>query len=172
MTDKQGGMTGVAPAVLPVEPFEAEEIQSLSELSPIQYREAFAVQVTEQRTPEEWARSLLEGAKPRKRTAMLTTWGLLRLKLGPPGSPEHVLGWRVHSRGERAVVLALRNRAGLEARIVLSATGHRLVHTMVVRNDHWYWRLLWAALAPRHREFVRGLLQDLVDRTAADVPHH
>lgn len=172
MIDSRRRRTEPAPAVLPVEPSEAQEIQSLSGLSPIQYREAFAVQLTANGSAEEWARLLLEGATPRKRAAMLTTWGLLRLKLGPPGSPDHVLGWRVRSRSDDAVVLAVRNGPGLEARIVLTASDHRLVHTMVVHNDHWYWRLLWAALAPKHRSFVRGLLQDLVDRTQADVPQH
>src|SRR4051812_42558896 len=50
-----------------------------------------------ERTPEEWARAVLEGTPLGKRAR--TFWRVLGLRLGPPGSPDHVQGWRIADRG-------------------------------------------------------------------------
>jgi hypothetical protein len=155
--------------VEPVPTSEARDVQALSGLRPIHYREAFAVTVDVDRTAEQWARALLEGAKPRKRRAMLTTWRVLGLELGPHGSPDHVLGWEIlGSADDETVVLAVRSAAGLTARIVIRARAGRLVHTMVVRYERWPARAIWTLFSGRHRAFVRGLLHDLADPEGRD----
>ncbi len=139
---------------------EARDIQALVGEFPIHYREAFAIRVEGDRTPEDWARLMLEGATPRKQARMLSAWRLLGLDLSPPGTDGHVLGWRVERSDDRAVVLAVDSRT-LSARLVLASTPGRVVHTMVVAYRRWTGRPVWAAIAPGHRAFVRGLLDDL-----------
>jgi hypothetical protein len=152
-----------AGSVRQVDTAEAREIQARSGLSPIHYREAFAVPVDGDRSAEQWARLLLEGASPQKRAAMQSAWRLLGLDLIPSDAADQILGWRIRSDGD-AVVLATRSSTGLTARIVLTAPAGQVVYTMVVRYDRWFSRFLWFAIASRHRAFVRGLLQDLALR--------
>src|SRR5262249_28321080 len=46
---------------------------------------------------EEWARAILERAPISRRNAR-RFWRLIGLRLGPPGSPDHVQGWRIAAR--------------------------------------------------------------------------
>ena len=51
------------------------------------------------RSPEQWARAVLEQAPLARRNARLL-WRLMGLRLGPPHSPDHVQGWRIAARGD------------------------------------------------------------------------
>jgi hypothetical protein len=110
------------------------------------------------RSPEEWARRILEGAPPRKRAAMLLVWTALGIRLAPLGSPGQVLGWRIRYNGPDAIVLGVRAAAGLTARVVIQADAERVVHAMLVRYDRAIARRVWTVLGPRHHRFVADLL--------------
>lgn len=152
------------PAARTLQGREASEVQARAGIRPIHYREAFAVDVDMDRSPEDWTRLIMEGASPNKRAAMLRAWTLLGLRLAPLNSEGQVLGWRVQHSGADAVVLGVDALSGLSARIVVTATPHRVVQAMVVRYDRWFARPLWKLIAARHRRFVKGLLNDAARR--------
>ena len=56
------------------------------------------------RSAEAWARLILEQA-PVARDHARRFWRLLGLRLGPPGSPDHVQGWLIAARDDRWVRL-------------------------------------------------------------------
>lgn len=152
------------PVVQSLEDREAVDVPALAGLEPIHYREAFAVDVDTDRSPEDWSRLIMEGARPGKRAAMLRAWALLGVKLAPLNSEGQILGWRIQHNGADGVVLAAESSSGLSARLVLTATPERVVQAMVVRYDRWFARPLWAFVSPKHQRFVRGLLEDAINR--------
>jgi hypothetical protein len=157
--------SGAPPVVQTLPDADAFDVQALAGLDPIHYREAFAIGVDIDRSPEDWSRLILEGATAGKRAAMLRAWTLLGVRLAPLRAEGQILGWRIQRSGADAVVLAAESWAGLSARIILTATPQRVVHAMVVRFDRWFARPLWAFVAPKHQRFVQGLLEDAIART-------
>jgi hypothetical protein len=148
---------------------DVPDVAVLVGLDRIDYREAFAFDARVVRDPEAWLRSIMEGASPGKRAAMLRVWRWLGVGLARLDSDGQILGWRIRQSTPDVVVLAAESVSGITARIVLTATSRRVVQTMVVRYDRWFARPLWTLLAPKHRRFVRGLLADASVRSAA--PH-
>jgi hypothetical protein len=54
---------------------------------------------TDDRTPEQWARAVFEGAPPPVRWFLVNGFRYgLGLRFGPQPSPEHVLGWAIIGR--------------------------------------------------------------------------
>jgi hypothetical protein len=144
--------------------------QALAGLDPIHYCEVLSVDVAVDRSPLDWSELIMEHARPGKRAAMLRTWKLLGLHLAPLDSEGQVLGWHIRHHGPDAVVLAVRSSSGLTARLVFTSTPERVVQTMVVRYDRWFAGLLWRMIAPQHRRFVAGLLEDAATRAGHSPP--
>jgi hypothetical protein len=144
--------------------------QALVGLDPIHYCEVLTVDVAVDRSPLDWARLILEHALPEKRSAMLRTWKLLGLHLAPLDAGGQVLGWHISDHGPNAVVLAVRSSSGLSARLVFTSTPQRVVQTMAVRYDRWFGGPLWRMIAPQHRRFVAGLLEDAATRAGHAPP--
>ena len=83
---------------------------------------------------------------------------LLRLRLAPLGSREHVLGWTVAWSTDSTVVLAAASPY-LTAHIHGSrAAPDRVVVTTYLRYERPAGRLLWLVVGPMHRLAARYLL--------------
>jgi len=105
--------------------------RALSMLSRIDYADAFFVSIVpdRDRTGEQWARTVLEGAPRRVRVRLLRGWTLLGLKLARPWSRRHILGWHIHRNGPDFVLLEARSRFGMPAELLFkrepgTAAGH------------------------------------------------
>jgi hypothetical protein len=128
--------------------------------NPPDYSDAFAVPTdrTDTRTPEQWARAVLESAPRPVRWFLLVGWrGVLGLRLGPRSSSEHVLGWRIVETSPEAVRLELRS-ALMTAHLILRVAGSTAV---LITNVHYIQRLahpLWAAAGLIHRQMIPYLL--------------
>lgn len=74
------------------------DARALSTLSRIDHEDAFPVEVGpahRNRTPERWARAILEDAPASVRRTLRSGWLALGLRPGPPRSDRSVLGWEV-----------------------------------------------------------------------------
>src|ERR1035438_4472694 len=81
--------------------------RALSMLSRIDYADAFFVSIVpdRDRTGEQWARTVLEGAPRRVRVRLLRGWTLLDRKSTRPWSRRHILGWHIRRNGPDFVLL-------------------------------------------------------------------
>jgi hypothetical protein len=124
------------------------------------YASAFEVsrEAADRWSAELWARAAFEGAPAALRTFVVSGWRYgLGFRLGPMGSPAHVLGWEIASNAPEAVHLALQS-ALVTARKVVRVDAGRVVMTTFVRYQRAPARLLWAAAAPIHHQTEPYLL--------------
>ncbi|MGH3067566.1 MAG: hypothetical protein ACRDND_02665 [Streptosporangiaceae bacterium] len=135
--------------------------RELSTLARIDYEDAFVVDtgLAQDRTAEQWAREILEGAPVGTRTALTRGWSRLGLRLGPAQSDRHVLGWEIRRSSPDVVLLGACGRLGLSGELIFQRSPRSLLYATVVQLENRIASGLWAAIASRHRRVVRGLLE-------------
>lgn len=122
---------------------------------------AFAIPVpgADARSPEQWVRCMFEDAPRGVRWFVTSGWRLvLRLRLGPRSSPDHVAGWEIVTTAPDAIVLEARSPL-LTARKVVRLEGTRIVVTTVVHPERRAGRVVWAVVAPVHHRTEPYLLE-------------
>lgn len=130
------------------------------------YAEEFATRITRRPpyTPDRWARVVYEDAPKPLRAFLRFGWRAgLGLRLGAPGSAEHVLGWRIAEVEEDAIRLATSSPL-LDAELILHNTAEHAVITSKVRLRRPVARPLWAAALPLHRRLIPLMLRQAVRR--------
>jgi hypothetical protein len=129
-----------------------EEIAAGDTLAGFDYAGAFEVTVGDphQRSPEQWVRATFEGAPRSVQWLLRVGWrSILGLRLGPPGSHDHVLGWKLVTAAPEAVLLEV--RSGLvTARKVLRIQDSRVILTTFVRYERRWAGALWSVISPVH----------------------
>jgi hypothetical protein len=135
--------------------------RALCTLARIDYEDAFLVQIgpVEDRTAEQWARAILEGAPAMMRRMLLLGWSALGLQLGPTGSDGFVLGWAVRRSTPDFVLLGASSRLGLRAELLFERRQQSLLFDTFVQKENRMARTMWAAVEPLHRPIVRDLLE-------------
>ena len=126
------------------------------------YADAFEIVTADadERSAEEFARAVLDGAPL---AAYWTVWlvhnHVLRFKLGPRRSPEHVLGWTVtHNEPDAFRIEA----SGPLIEAVIVGRGwddRRRVTTAVYFRQRFLARMLMPVVAPVHRAIAAHLLE-------------
>lgn len=136
------------------------DARAITTLQRIDYTDAFRAQATraDALTGEQWARSFLEGAPAGLRRTLVWGWRALGLRLGSTRDPERVLGWEIRRRGSDHALLAARSWFGVSAEVLAKRGEDEVLVASFVRWHHPLGRLLWAAIAPRHRKVVAHLL--------------
>lgn len=140
-----------------------EEIRSLAGMAGPDYIDLFTVAASaaKERSPEEWARAVIEGVP---RAGQVIVWQtLLGLRLDPRPGPDRAAGWELAKRGDTWI------RA--EARSWFM-TAHCLFHVeeavvsfaTFVRYDRPFAALLWPPVSVVHRRVVPDLLRAAVRR--------
>jgi hypothetical protein len=90
---------------------------------------------------------------------MLAGWRLvLRLRLGPRHSPDHVLGWRIVDRSPDETVCQLRS-GFLDAHNVFRELDGMLVWSTFVTYERPIGRVIWSPVSLLHRLLVRVALR-------------
>jgi Protein of unknown function (DUF2867) len=113
----------------------------------------------DQRSPEQWARHIWEGAPAPLRWFMVAGWRfVLGLRLGPMRSADHVLGWRIVKRGPDVIVCALPSRL-LNAHNVFRRADGTLIWSTFVSYEHWMGEVIWIPVSVLHRLLVRIALR-------------
>jgi hypothetical protein len=135
---------------------------------PYDYADAFEIRLRESdaRTAEEFARCALEQApRPVRWAIRFAHRHVLRLRLGPRSSPDHILGWKILTAEPE--VLHLGAVSPLLGRAVL--VGHRVDPSHAAIATYLFYkrptraRALWTVIGPMHRRIAPYLL----DRAAA-----
>jgi hypothetical protein len=139
--------------------------RALSALPHADYRDAFVVDVgpTHERTAEEWARAILEGAPATTRRKLTSGWSMIGLKLS---SGRSVLGWSVRRSTDDFVLLGADSRIGMPAELLFVRRARSLLFSTFVQRQNPVARLVWARVEPVHGPIVRGLLEDARRRLA------
>jgi Protein of unknown function (DUF2867) len=134
--------------------------RALSTLSRIDYEDAFFVRCGPglDRTGEQWARMVLEGAPRKVQARLLWGWSLLGLRLGPPWSRHRVLGWQVRRSTPDFVLLAAGSRIGLPAELLFKRERDGLLFATFVQQRNSLARGIWGRVVPVHQQTVRSLL--------------
>jgi hypothetical protein len=135
--------------------------RALSSLSHVDYEDGFLVDTgpAQDRTAEQWARAILEDAPSVMRGALLWGWFALGLQLGSTRSDRFVLGWEVRRSTPDFALLGAGSRLGLPAELLIKRQRQRLLFATLVQQEGHIARLVWAGVAPGHRQVVRYVLE-------------
>lgn len=130
-------------------------------LARVDYEDAFEAPANraQERTAEEWARVLLEGAPAATRKALRSGWTALGLKIGAADDERLVLGWEVRHATPDLVLLGAGSRLGLDGEVFLERRPQALVAGTFVRLANPVMRAVWAVIGGGHRQTVRRLLE-------------
>lgn len=136
-------------------------LRASSTLSRIDYEEAFLVEAgpDDDRTAEQWARTMMEEAPVRLRRTLRRAWLALGLRLGPVRSDRFVLGWELRRCDPDLAVLGATGRLGLSAELLFARQEQALCFAGFVQLDNFVARMLWRRIVPRHRQVVQHLLK-------------
>jgi Protein of unknown function (DUF2867) len=139
-------------------------VRARSSFAKVDYEDACVLRTgrAQDRTAEDWARAMLEGASPHTQTKLRTVWLALGLKLGPTDSKERVLGWKVRRSNPDAVVLAAKSGLGLSAEVLVERRRRSLLAATFLQQHNPIARAIWFGIAPGHRQTVRRLLEAAV----------
>jgi hypothetical protein len=111
-------------------------------------------------TPLQWARAVFDGAPAAMRWCMVFGWTrVLRLRLGPRTSDDHVLGWAVADGDLVAGSTALLAESRfLRAHNIVMVHDATVTWVTLVHYSHAAARPLWAMARPIHHLTIRYLL--------------
>jgi len=139
-----------------------EAIRSLSTMESPDYVDVSTVASgVADRSPEEWARSAVEGVSPWGR---LVAWRVLcGLRLESQPSPEHLAGWRITGRGDSWIRMEASSWF-MTAHIVFHVDEGRVSFATFVCYDNPVAAFVWPAVSIVHRRAVPGLLRAGVKR--------
>ena len=139
----------------------ADGARELSTLTRIDYQDAFLVDAgpAGDRTAEQWAREILEGAPLSMRNALIRGWSGLGLRLAPADSDRHVLGWEIRHRAPDVMLLGAAGGRGLSGELLFLGRPGSLLYATLVQLDNGIARGLWATIGSRHRRVVQDLLE-------------
>lgn len=142
--------------------------RALCTLARVDYADAFWAQAgpAQDRTGEQWARAVLEGAPERTRAALSRGWSALGLRLDCAPPDRCVLGWEIRHSTPDLVLLGARGRLGLSGELLFERRPGALLYATFVRLDNRIARALWARTEARHRQVVR----DLIERACYTAP--
>jgi Protein of unknown function (DUF2867) len=128
------------------------------------FASAFEVAISQpnDRSSEDWARTVFEQAPRALRSFVLFGWRyVLGLRLAPVGTPDQVAGWRVVDRQPDAITLEARSRL-MTARKVVRLKSSQLLVTTFVQYDRPMARMLWPVVVPIHHRTEPRLLAHAV----------
>ena len=129
--------------------------RELAGLARVDYADAFAVDVTTQRTPREWV-ELSATTLPALFGAVRLAHRTLGLPLAPAGAPDRPIGWTVLRDDPTEAVLANDGVFGTPRIVGLTLPGQVVLTTLIRLNRRG--RPIWLVMAPVHRSVVRYVL--------------
>ena len=138
-----------------------EGARALSTLTRIDYEDTFLLETRSapDRTGEQWARVMLEDAPAVVRSALLSGWSALGLRLGWPRSDRYVLGWEVRRSAPDFALLGAGGRLGLQAELLFKPRERTLLFATFVQQKSRLARAIWAGIEPVHGPIVRYMLE-------------
>jgi hypothetical protein len=135
-----------------------ETIRSHDTLASPDYVDVFTAPASgaPDRSPEAWARALLEETPAGRAAPAL--WRRLGLRLGPTPSAEHVQGWEIAARGDDWIRLETASWF-MTAHGILHTDDRQLSVALFIRYDHPIGSLVWMPVSALHRRAVPVMLR-------------
>ena len=155
--DQSVAMMDGARRVRPTSPSTGSDLLKLSP----DFACAYEIEVApgDARSPEQWAQAAWEGAPDLLRWFILAGWRfVLRLRLGPRPSPDHIKGWHISERRADETVCQLRS-SFLNAYNTFRRIEGRLVWSTFVIYDRPIAKVIWPPVSLFHRRLVRVALR-------------
>lgn len=146
-----------------------EVVRAINPLDNPNFTDAYEADTSEAapRSPEDWARSVFEGAPAAMRCFLLVGWrSVLGLRLGPRHSVDHILGWHVLDRAANSVTLELQSWF-LSCHIVFWADKSKLVFSTSVRYERKIGAVIWPPVSIIHRRAVPYVVRHAVGRAVS-----
>jgi hypothetical protein len=123
------------------------------------YADEFELAVTVARPAEAWARATLEHGPAALQWFVGFGWRyILRLRLGPDGSEDHVAGWPIVLRTPETVVLEVESGAIGRARLTFRSGPGSVTASSNVTFERRGGRVLWSVAGLMHRRILPYLL--------------
>jgi hypothetical protein len=146
--------------------------RALCTLARVSYQDAFTVEIdsAQERTAEQWARAILEQTPISIRSSLLSWWSALGLKLGPPWSNRHLLGWHVRHSTPDYVLLGADSCIGMPAQLLLKRNRRSLLFATFVQQDNAIAQAAWTGIEPVHKRAVPDLLARFIRSTGRAEP--
>lgn len=138
-----------------------EAMRSLTTFASPDYVDVFTVTTSDapDRSPEEWARTVLENTPIGRSAPKL--WRSIGLRLGPRPSPEHVQGWKIDGRGENWIRLEAAAWY-ITAHAVVRIDDGELSVALFIRHDRRIAALIRPPVSVLHRRGMPRLLRQAV----------
>jgi hypothetical protein len=142
--------------------------RALASLSRVDYTDAWVLETprSEERTGEEWARTMLEEAPAETRRMLRRGWFSLGVRLGSTADRRRVLGWPVRQSTTDHAVLGAHSLFGMEAELLFKRERGRVLFATLVKHKNPLFRVFWEAFSHQHRRVVRHLLRQAGSRVA------
>ncbi|GAA4385885.1 hypothetical protein [Tsukamurella soli] len=144
----------------PVEIAPPAKVTELQLFDRVDYQDAYSVDTTVDRTPEQWMRAFVEDAP----IWFKVPWAgvgkvLLGARFGPlTPTSGYIVGWKVLDDRPDVFVVGLDSAGGLLARMVAVTTPGQAVVATQISLDSAYARALWPVIRRGHRFFAPYLL--------------
>jgi hypothetical protein len=138
-----------------------ESIRSLGGLANPDYQDVFTATTNEasEKSAEDWARAVLEGAPYYIRPGVFVVHRLLLgLRLGPRRSPDHIIGWKIAARGEDWVRIEAASWM-VTFSLVLKIDEKRVSMATFSRYEGRIAALVWAPISVAHRKVGLALMR-------------
>ncbi len=116
------------------------------------------------RTPEAWAREILEHTSVTMRMRLRTGWSALGIALHH-GRYDTIAGWPITANTAEYVRLHGDSRAGLTGQLVTRVSDEGVTFATFVRLGNPVARMVWAKVLPAHLTIVRSLVEEAAERT-------
>ncbi len=149
---QQSGVAGASPKPTVLQHREVPEaIRSLGTLANPNYVDLFtaATSGARDRSPEQWARGVLEQSPLARRNARVL-WQLMGLRLGPQHSADHVQGWKIAARGDDWIRLETASWY-MTAQAVCLVEEDQVSISLSLRYDQPVAPLVWALVSGPHQ---------------------
>jgi hypothetical protein len=159
----------MATAIVVTEVEVPADALSLSTLPRVDYRDGFRLELPggPALSGEEWAREMLEGARPETRRSLRRGWPLLGLKMAPHGAEGAILGWRIRHSGPDHALLGADSRIGMPAELLLRPEPGGLFFATMIQQRNPFAHVLWAPVGRPHRRIVPALIRHAAMRVSA-----
>jgi len=137
-------------------------VRSLATIAEPDYVDLFTIETpaAAAASAEQWSRAILEEAPVSKRNAR-RLWQLMGLRLGPPGSPDHVQGWAIGARHDDWVRLETASWY-LTAQAVCMIEAGQVSVSLALRYDLPVAAPVWAVVSGPHQRAVPVMLRQAV----------
>jgi hypothetical protein len=130
-----------------------EAIRRLDTLVDPDYTDLFTVAPIEAnaKSPDGWARAILEEAPAPLRLLILGVWQyVLGFRLGPRPSRDYIHGWKICDRGEDYITIETTSWL-MTPHLLLKAEADRIVVATLLRYERWPARWIWPPVSILHR---------------------